>query len=149
MSIVIIPQFYKVLLETMEIWFCELPSWQFSLRKINWVAKRGLFSADVSVTTTWGQVCPPPAPRNIWQLCRKISVTLNPPPAPGPSCPCAAMSWEPLWVFASPQDSRYKVKDRFLLLKFPSLHVMWLGIGERAGSLLRDPHQPPASTVSN
>lgn len=96
-----------------------------------------------------GSSVPPPAPRNIWQLCRKIDVTLNPPPVPGPSCPCAAMSWEPLWIFASPQDSRYKVKDRFLLLKFPSLHVMWLGIGERAGSLLRDPHQPPASTVSN
>lgn len=89
-----------------------------------------------------GVKCAPLAPRNIWQLCRKISVTLNPSPAPGPSCPCAVMNWEPLCVFASPQDSRYNAKDSFLLLKFPSLHVMWLGIGERTGSLLRDPHQP-------
>lgn len=36
-----------------------LLSWQLSLGKIDWVSRRGQFSSDVSVTTTWGQVCSP------------------------------------------------------------------------------------------
>lgn len=54
-----IPRFYKVLLEIMEIWFFWLLSRQLSLGEIDWVSRRGLFSSDVSVTTTWGQVCSP------------------------------------------------------------------------------------------
>ena len=56
----------------------------------------------------WGQICSPSFPKDIWQLCRNIGATPNPSAASVPSCPCVAVSQEPLCGFVIPQASRYE-----------------------------------------
>lgn len=108
------PHFYKVLLETwMKIWFFELLSWQLSLRKTCLVSRPRLFSANVSVATTWGQVCSPSLLRNIWPFCRKVHILLSHSVISIPSC---SVLW---WV-------------RNLCVAFPSLRVP--DIRQRTGS---------------
>lgn len=128
-------------------------SWQLSLGKIDWVSRRGLFFSDVSVMTTWGQVCSPtPSSQKYFATPQKNRCRTKPITCIWPlPFLCHDESGTTVWLcqpLGFQRESQGQVPST---RKFPSQLGGVTGIVERAGSLLGNPRQsrPQQSPTSH